>query len=458
MLELEKNEYAQLMKDADLFFKKLFPICRSITGNGVRKTLSILQEIVGFDIKEIPSGTECYDWIIPDEWNIKDAYIKDPSGNRVVDFQRNNLHVVNYSSPLDKILSFKELQKHLYTLPDMPEAIPYRTSYYNKDWGFCLSQKQLDSMNKEIKYHVKIESTLKPGNLTYGESYIKGTSGKEYLISSYCCHPSLANDNLSGITLWAFLLKKLSKIKTFHSYRFILVPETIGAIAYLKSNEPLMKTVNGGFVITSVAGPGEFGYKSSFIKNHLIDRVVRKTFQELDEYYIEYPFHVTGSDETSYSSPFFRIPVGTICKDKYFEYPYYHTSLDNLEFISAKNLIKTLRIYLHAIEMLERNITFASMMPYCEAMLGKRGLYPKVGGHYKQNKPCEDAGINGHGYEIKPGVLIPEKEIDAMLWLMFYIDGKTSLFDISQKIDIPMKQLYEISQKLVQAGLIKPIT
>ena len=449
-------EWDKLIVEADNLFSELFPICRSITGNGVRQTLEILNQVYSFIIKEIPSNTICYDWIVPEEWNITDAFIMNSTGTKIVDFKQSNLHVVNYSVPINKRLQFDELNKHLHYLPDIPDAIPYRTSYYNKDWGFCLSYEQYLRLNRNEEYHVFIDSSFSNGSLTYGEGIINGISGKEYLISTYCCHPSLANDNLSGLILWALLWRELNKIETIHSYRFIIVPETIGAIAYLSENENEMKKIDGGFIPTTVAGPGKFGYKQTFKANHTIDRVVKRTFEELNIQYIEYPFCINGSDETHYSAPYFRIPIGTICKDKYFEYDYYHTSLDNLEFVSAQDLVESLKLYLLAIEKLEINLIYKSTNPYCEPMLGKRNLYPKIGGHIKQKAVNLEKSHSQREYEISTDNLIYGNELDAIGWLMFYADGNTSLLKISEKTKIPMKQLYEISKKLEEKGLLIP--
>lgn len=350
---MEKECRIRLVKEADELLHRLFPICRSITGDGVRQTLSILQKVSNFDLKEIRSGRPCYDWTIPEEWNIKDAYIEDSDGKRVIDFRISNLHVVSYSIPIDRKMDFGELRGHLHTLPGLPDAIPYRTSYYNRDWGFCLSYNQLKRMDNNKRYHVVIDSTLKPGSLTYGESLIKGSGKGEFLFSTYCCHPSLANDNLSGQVLWALLLRELRARKLKYSYRFLIAPETIGAIAYLSHNESAIKNLSGGFVITSVAGPGKFGYKHTYLGNHFIDKAVEENFNKSGIDYVSYPFDVNGSDERQYSSPYFRIPIGTICKDKYYEYDYYHTSLDDLDFISAENLVETLTLYLSTIDKIE---------------------------------------------------------------------------------------------------------
>lgn len=453
--EFEMTPWDDYVREVDDLFQQLFPICRSITGNGVRETLLRLQEMVPFEIKEIPSGTVCYDWVVPEEWNIRAGFIEDSKGRRIIDFDENNLHVVNYSVPVDKQVSFQELEQHFHYLPDLPQAIPYRTTYYNRNWGFCLSHEQYQQLNRNEQYHVFIDSTLEAGSLTYGETIIQGTSGQEFLISTYCCHPSLANDNLSGQILWALLLRELQTRKTRHSYRFIIVPETIGAIAYLSQNEESMQRTAGGFIPTTVAGPGQFGYKQTFLGNHLIDRVVRQTFRELNIQYIEYPFDINGSDEAHYSAPFFRIPIGTISKDKYYEYDFYHTSLDNLDFVSAANLVESFKLYLLAIEKLEMNNVYESLNPYSEPMLGKRGLYPEVGGSIKQ--PAMDFEKNHleREYRISPEDIIYGNELDTIRWLMFYSDGSNSLLDIAEKTSLPMRQLSEVASKLVAKGLLR---
>ncbi len=423
-----------LKQTTNELLKKLFPICRSLTVNGVRQTLCELQKITSFDIRNIPSGSKCYDWTVPQEWNIHKAYIKDHKGKTVVDFKNNNLHVVNYSTPINTKLSFSQLKPHLHYLPELPDAIPYRTTYYNNNWGFCLTHDQYKQLNQNDTYHVSIDSTFTDGYLNYGECIINGISNKEYLISTYCCHPSLANDNLSGVILWTLLLRELKKQPTKHTYRFIIVPETIGSIAYLSQHEKAMQKTCGGFVITTVAGPGKFGYKHTYLHNHTIDKVVQQTFKENNINYVSYKFDINGSDETQYASPGFRIPTGTICKDKYYEYKQYHTSLDNLGFVSSDSLIQTLKLYLSTIQKLEMNTIFKSLCQYGEPMLGKRGLYPSTGGKNHQNT-----------------------ELDIIKWLMFHGDGHTELIDTAEQTGIPMEQLYATSQKLVAHKLLKEV-
>ena len=449
-------DWTILTRDADGLLRTLFPICRSITGGGLRQTLNLLHEVTPFDLSEVPSGTVCYDWTVPDEWNVRDAYVADSTGRRVIDFQKNNVHLVNYSVPFEGRLTFTELASHLFTLPDLPAAIPYRTTYYNRAWGFCLTHEQYRKLDQSATYHVVVDTTLQAGSLTYGEAFLPGTSGKEFLVSTYVCHPSLANDNLSGVVLWALLLRELRNRDLYHSYRFVIAPETIGALAYIARNEPIVRALTGGFVLTTVAGPGKFGYKRTFSGDSIMDRVVRLTFRELGLEFTEYPFDVNGSDERQYSTPGLRVPVGTICKDKYYEYPYYHTSLDNLEFINAANLVETLKLYLLAIEKLEQNRTYRSLNPIGEPMLGKRGLYPKTGGAIKQK--AADATVHGERrYSVDAGNVLYGNELDAIRWVLFHADGCTPLLDVAEKTGLPLKQLYEVAEKLTRDGLLEMV-
>ncbi len=466
MISLSKSALMSLEKETNNLFYILFPLCRSITGKGILKTLSILQGVTPFQIHSIPSGTKCYDWNVPDEWYIKDGYIKDFRGKRLVDFRKNNLSVVSYSTPIKQLIPLHQLAPHLHSLPKIPEAIPYRTSYYKRDWGFCLTHKQKSLLNPKERYRVVIDSKLFPGNLTYGEQLIKGSSNLEFLISTYCCHPSLGNDNLSGVVLWTLLLKLLSFRPTHHSYRFIIIPETIGAIAYLHINQQNMKRIQGGFVITCVAGPGQLGYKETFLKNHPIDMIVKKTFANRGRDYYRYPFTPIGSDERQFSSPYFRIPMGTICKDKYYEYIEYHTSLDNLNFIKPHYLLDTLMVYLEAIELLEstseaalkllslkaisqfqkqkkaNSPVFRSLNPWCEPQLGKRGLYPAIGGSLFQKA-------------IRP--LVDEKFLTAMRWVLFFGDGKTPLTAIAEKSGFSQNLLEKAASMLCTKNLLEPV-
>jgi aminopeptidase-like protein len=275
---------------ASELLSELFPICRSITGNGVRESLAILNRKMKLNIQEIPSGTKVFDWTIPKEWNIRDAYIADPNGKRIVDFKKNNLHVMSYSTPVKLNLSFDQLQPHLYTLPNLPEAVPYRTSYFKEDWAFCLTQHQFDQINRDFNYEVFIDADLKDGSLTLADTKLSGSSNKKYLISTYCCHPSMANDNLSGLIVASLLYQKLEKKELRHNYLFVILPETIGAITYLSQHRDEMRDIDGGFVITTCGGPGAYGHKETYLGNHAIDRAIRLAFRDANQNLINYPF------------------------------------------------------------------------------------------------------------------------------------------------------------------------
>jgi aminopeptidase-like protein len=429
----------KFINEIDALLKKLFPICRSITGEGNRQTLKILKKIIPIKIKEYSSGDKIYDWIIPKEWHIRDAWIKDDSGNKLIDFKDSNIHVVSYSTPIRKKIHFSELKKHLHYLPHLPDAVPYCTSYYKEDWGFCISYNDLnDKFNDEKEYEVFIDSELKNGKLSIGEIIIKGKSKLEHLISTYICHPSLANDNLSGVILAALLAKKLREKNLNFSYRVIFVPETIGAVTYCSKNESIMKKIDAGFVITSVGGPGKFGYKQSFEKTHHLNSMVEDVFREKNLEYHTYPFCPYGSDERQYSSQGFRINTVSITKDKYYEYDFYHTSLDNLDFVKSENILKSLEVYEEVIEKLDKNLTFKNVNPYCEVFLNKHKFYPTTGARFNPNND-------------------PSDEQQMILWLLFLCDGKKSLHAISKDIGHSFEALYDLAIRLEEKCLLKRI-
>jgi aminopeptidase-like protein len=421
------------------YLERLFPLGRSITGEGNRQTIEILQEIIPLRLLEIPSHKVVYDWIVPQEWNIRDAWIKDGSGRKIIDFRNSNLHVVNYSLSIHEKMGLNELKSHLHFLTDFPDAIPYRTTYYEKNWGFCLSYNDfIKSFSDGEAYEVFIDSDLKDGSLSIGELVIKGKIDREILISTYICHPSMANDNLSGILLTAFLAKELMERDYNFSYRIIFVPETIGAITYCATNESVMKQIDSGFVITTVGGKGKYGYKQSFDNTHPINSIIEDVFEENNESYITYPFSPNGSDERQYSSQGFRINTASITKDKYYEYDYYHTSLDNLEFVYAENINKSLNLYIQVIDKLDKNIIYKNLTPNCEAKLDKYGLYSKIGGSQVPKEMINN-------------------ELDIMRWLLFYCDGQTSLYSISKKLDKSIKDIYRIASKLEEKCLLQKI-
>ena len=426
-----------MLEEIDKYLKKLFPINRSITGEGNRETLRILQEIIPLKIIEYPSGQKVYDWVIPKEWNIKDAWVKDSRGNKIIDFKENNLYLVSYSIPIHKTISFNELKKHLHYLENLPNAIPYRTSYYNETWGFCVSYNQYQELFKEDEeYEIFIDSELLDGSLSLGELLIKGKSKKEILLSCYICHPSMANDSLSGVIVTAFIAKKLLEIQDTleHSYRIVFVPETIGAIAYCANNEKAMKDIDNGLVITTCGGLGDFGYKQSWQEDNFINNMIEDVFIENNIKFKTYPFDIHGSDERQYSSQGFKINCATISKDKYYEYDYYHTSSDNLDFVTAENLNKTLDLYLQLISKMDKNIVYKNLYPNCEVMLSKHDLYPKTG-----------------------GALLPNTKVSALdiiLWLLYYSDGSMSLYEISKKLNINISLVYNEAKRLEEKNII----
>lgn len=422
----------------DAYLNRLFPLCRSITGEPNRQTLRILQEIIPLTIHEVPTGTEVYDWVIPDEWTIKDAWIANAEGKRIVDFRANNLHLVSYSIPVNAQMDWLELAPHIHRHPDLPDAIPYRTSYYRRDWGFCVTQAQYEELaTTPGPLSVAIDSELQPGSLTYGEYLMPGRSKKEILLSCYICHPSMANDSLSGVLLAAFLARYIASLKDRHwSYRVVFVPETIGAIAYCARNESAMRRIDTGLVITTVGGPGAFGYKQSFDPSNAINRLVEEVFTETGKSFLTYPFDIHGSDERQYSSQGFRINVATICRDRYYEYPYYHSSLDDLAFVTGPQIAETLGLYICLIRKLEARKIYRNTMPYCEVMLSRHALYPATGGA-QQPERCG------------------RSELDVILWLLFLCDGREDVVSIAKRLELPVDRIVQTADKLVAQGALE---
>ncbi|PHM16575.1 MAG: hypothetical protein CJD30_10885 [Sulfuricurvum sp. PD_MW2] len=423
--------------DIDIYLKRLFPITRSITGEGNRATLRILQEIIPLNIIEYPAGQHVYDWTIPKEWNIKEAWIKNSRGDKIIDFEVSNLHVISYSAPVHRKMTLEELRPHLHYHEVLPHAIPYRTSYYHENWGFCLTYKQYETLSSNEEYEVFIDSELSEGSLSVGELLIQGKSTKEYLISCYICHPSMANDSLSGVITTAFIAKELLKNQgnLEHSYRIVFVPETIGAISYCANNEKAMKAIDNGLVITTCGGLGQYGYKQSWNKNDFINQMIEDVFNENKINFITYPFDIHGSDERQYSSQGFKINCATITKDRYYEYDYYHTSLDNLDFVTAANLNWTLHLYLQLIDKMDKNLVYQNLYPHCEVMLSKHDLYPKTG-----------------------GALLPNTNIsslDIILWSLFYMDGNTTLYEISKQLRTDICVVYDQIKPLLDKQIIK---
>jgi aminopeptidase-like protein len=428
---LKSEELRDIGEDMYRTIVELYPICRSITGNGYRQTMRRIQEIIPISIQEVPSGTEVFDWTIPKEWNIRDAYVKGPSGKKVIDFRQHNLHVMQYSVPVHLKMPLQELKHHLYSLPNHPEWIPYRTSYYKENWGFCLSQKQMDSL-EDGEYEVVIDSSLEDGQLTYGEYRIQGESDEEVLFSCHCCHPSLCNDNLSGIALTSRLAKILAGLSLRYSYRFLFIPGAIGSITWLSKNEEVASRIKHGLVVTGVGDLGIFHYKKSRRGEAEIDRVVQYVLKHSGKPYQVRDFSPYGYDERQYCSPGFNLPVGSLTRSPHGSYPQYHTSADDLNFVSTGALVESLSSYLEVVRVLENNRRYQNLNPKCEVRLGKRGLYRTVGGEIDQ----------------------PLNEI-ATLWVLNLSDGQYSLLDIAERANLPFRVINEVAEKLLSHGLLK---
>lgn len=429
-MTLDKDYKENLGMEMYNLIERLYPICRSITGNGVRETLKIIKEHIGdMKIHEVPSGTKVFDWIIPKEWNIKDAYVKNSKGEKIIDFKNSNLHVMGYSLPINKKMQLDELKEHLYTLPEYPNWIPYITSYYNENWGFCLSQNDYDKL-KEDTYEVVIDSTLEEGFLTYGEYYIKGELEDEVLITSYVCHPSLCNDNLSGPSVLAQIAKLLKNKKTKYSYRFLFIPETIGSITWLSLNEDKVSNIKYGLVVTCCGDSGYSTYKRSRKGNAEIDIITEKVLKDSDSKYKILDFFPAGSDERQFCSPGFNLPVGSLMRTVY-GFDEYHTSADNLDFVNPESLQDTLNKYMDIIYIIENNETYINQNPKCEPQLGKRGLYRKL---------------------VTKNVSNIQK---AIMWVLNFSDGENSLLDIAIKSNFKFKEIEHAAGLLIEVDLLK---
>jgi len=408
---------------------ELFPICRSITGDGTRETLQKIKKHIPINIYEIPTGTKAFDWTVPKEWNIRDAYILDNKGNKVVDFKRNNLHVMGYSIPICKHFSLSELQPHLYSLKEQPDAIPYITSYYKEHWGFCISEKQRNQL-QDGDYYAFIDSDLKDGSLTYGELIIPGHTEKEVFLSTYICHPSMANNELSGPVVTTFLAKWIMSTPRKYTYRIVFVPETIGSICYISKNrETLKKNVIAGFNVTCVGDERAYSFLSSRKGGTLADRVALNVLKFKHPEFIRYSFLDRGSDERQYCSSGIDLPMVSLMRSKYGEYPEYHTSLDNPDLVTPNGLGGSLELLQDCIELIESNHIYC-VACYCEPQLGSRGLYP--------NLSTKNSG----------------KSVKSMMDFIAYCDGTSDLIEISDKIHVPSSELYPIIKKLEEINLL----
>ena len=411
--------------------RDLYPICRSLTGEGFRDSLQRLAQVAPISLTDVPTGTAVFDWTVPKEWNIRDAWIADSSGRRVVDFRHSNLHVVSYSIPVRTQMSLAELKPHLHSLPEQPDVIPYRTSYYAEDWGFCLAHHALEAL-PDGQYEVCVDSTLVPGHLTYGECVLPGAATDEILISVHSCHPSLANDNLSGMAVGAFLAAHLANQPRRHTFRFLFIPGTIGSITWLALHEAEARRIRHGLVLSCLGDRGHSTYKRSRRGSAMIDRAAAHVLALRGEHAL-LDFTPYGYDERQYCSPGFDLPVGCLTRTPNGQYPEYHTSDDNLEFVAAESLEDSLNKVLAIVEILEHDRTYINLSPKCEPQLGRRGLYRNTGG----TSPAE--------FEM------------SLLWVLNMSDGRHSLLDISERAALPFASVRRAADALLGVSLLRVV-
>jgi aminopeptidase-like protein len=408
----------------------LYPICRSITGDGVRATLRRLGELVPMRVHEVPTGTPVLDWTVPREWNVREAYLADARGERVVDLAHSTLHLMSYSVPVRGWFSMDELRPHLHTLPEHPDWIPYRTSYYREDWGFCLSERQRAGLTDD-RYEVVIDASLEPGHLTYGEVVVPGETEDEVLVSCHVCHPSLANDNLSGIALATFLAAELAETPRRHTYRFVFVPGTIGSITWLARNEDLLPRIRYGLTLATLGDGGGFTYKRSRRGEARIDRVVASVLAHAGSPSEVVDFSPFGYDERQYCSPGFDLPVGALSRTPHGRYAEYHTSADDLDLVRPEALAGSLDVLRAIVRAVDADRTYVNLSPKGEPQLGRRGLYPSVGG---------------------PDIA---SEQLAMLWMLNQSDGTHGVLDVAERSGMSIDRLASVIDPLVRAGLLE---
>jgi aminopeptidase-like protein len=425
--DLDQQSLGQQLYDC---VADLYPLCRSITGDGVRETLSRLSRITPLTVHEVPSGTAAFDWTVPQEWNIRDAYVKDAQGKRVVDFRHSSLHVLNYSTPIREVMPLTALRPHLFTLPEQPDWVPYRTSYYEENWGFCLSQNQLDAL-PEGDYEVCIDSSLEPGALTYGELFIPGETTDEVLVSCHVCHPSLANDNLSGIAVAAYAARHLQSRTNRYSYRFLFIPATIGSLVWLSRNQSTLANIRAGLVLACLGDPGPLTYKRSRDGDATIDRAASHILQQHGDTEI-FDFSPYGYDERQYCSPGFNLPIGRLSRTPHGRFPEYHTSADNLELVQPAQLAGSLQACLEIFEILEQDRVYLNQKPQGEPRLSKYGLYEAIGG--SADTPALQT---------------------ALLWVLNLSDGQNTLLQIAERAELPFRQVARAADLLCKHGLLK---
>ena len=437
-MALQKADWEELLTDdvgeeIFAFAARIFPICRSITGDGVRQTLREIGSHLPLEVREVPTGTEAFDWTIPREWNIRDAYIKDGAGHKIVDFAQSNLHVMSYSVPVRKRVSRAELKEHVHTLPEQPDLIPYRTSYYADDWAFCMTHRQFEGLAEDA-YDVVIDSSVNSGSLTYGEYLHKGETDEEFLLSAHVCHPSLANDNCSGVALLTHLARRMAGLRTRLSYRFLFAPGTIGAIAWLAGNEDKIGRIKHGLVVSMVGDGGGPTYKKSRGGDAAIDRAMAHILRHSGLTPTIEDFSPYGYDERQYCSPGFNLPVGLFQRSKYGTIPQYHTSADNLAFIKSQYLLESYDAIVKTIGVIENDAVYTNTLPRCEPQLGKRGLYRRIGG--------KDIAT----------------ENMAMLWVLNFSDSTHSLLDIAERSKLPFEIVLRATRLLEARGLLNSWT
>jgi aminopeptidase-like protein len=419
--------HPQIGRDAYALIEELYPICRSITGNGFRRSMEILQKHIPLCMNEVPSGTKVFDWTVPKEWNIRDAYVKNENGDKVIDFNRSNLHIVGYSVPFKGVMSLDELRPHLFTDPALPGHIPYRTSYYVENWGFCLSYQDYLRLQDGL-YEVFIGSDLEAGSLTYGELYLAGEEPEEVLISCHACHPSLCNDNLSGVSIATLLAEHMGGSEHRYSYRFLFVPGTIGAITWLALNEDRLPNIRHGLVLSGLGDVGNITYKRSRRGDAEVDRAVSQVLRDSELAFQILDFAPFGSDERQYCSPGFNLPVGCLSRSPYGAYPEYHTSGDNLDFVDPERLGESYRVLSEALQLLESNRRYINTNPKCEPHLGRRGLYPSG-----------------------------EEARSALLWVLNLSDGSRDLLGIAEKSGATFNCIREAATQLLNGQLLTPL-
>jgi aminopeptidase-like protein len=425
---------ADIGAEMHALMRQLYPLCRSISGDGLRQTLRLLGADLPMSIEEVPSGTKVLDWEVPDEWNVRGAYIARESGERVVDFADHNLHIVQYSMPVDRVVPLEELRRHIHTLPEAPDLIPYRTAYYARSWGFCMAHRRLETM-RDAAYRVVVDSTLAPGHVSYGELFLPGRSDDEVLLSIHCCHPSLANDNLSGMVIARALAQDLSRRPHRLSYRFLFIPGTIGSITWLARNEHRVGRIKHGLVLSCLGDAGGMTYKHSRRGDAPIDRAAAHVLGHHGGANRTVPFIPYGYDERQYCSPGFNLPVGCLMRSPNGTFPEYHTSADNLDFVRPEHLVDSLKALRSIIDVLEGDAAYRNTSPKGEPQLGRRGLYRPIGG--QQDAAAYDQMV--------------------LLWVLNLSDGSHSLLDIATRAGRPFAMVRAAADALIGVGLLEPV-